>query len=142
MNWRPKSSFVLLGMVVAGWLTGCAAEGPAAATVSGEIKLNGVPLERGAITFASADGPGQPVTAEIKDGHYTATTTAGNKKVYFSAPVVVSRKKESSAPNAPVVEITAEGLPERFNAKSEFTLDVQPGSNNKDWDLHGTGKKH
>lgn len=60
---------------------------------------------------------------------------AGPKRVQISAPVVVGRRKEHVGANAPMVEIRAESLPERYHSKSELTLEVSGGSNTKDWTL-------
>ena len=68
-------SLGLLGLALAG-----CGSGPAAATVSGEVKANGAPVAKGFISFAPADGVGDPVTGEIKDGRYSVATTAGNWK--------------------------------------------------------------
>ncbi|MFM8274163.1 MAG: hypothetical protein ACKODX_17790 [Gemmata sp.] len=130
---------VLMGAAALGaaaLLAGCGGpKGPAPATVSGQVKLNGVAIEKGIIMFAPADGVGAPATAEITKGRYTVATTAGKKAVQVSVPVVTGRQPESAAPGAPMIELTAESVPEKYNAKSELTLDVIAGGNTKDWDL-------
>jgi hypothetical protein len=56
-------------------------------------------------------------------------------KVKFSAPKVVGQKKAYNTADSPMVSITAEALPVRYNAKTELTFDAKPGSNSKDWAL-------
>jgi hypothetical protein len=124
-----------LWAVVTGLMIGCGGGGPAAATVSGEVKVDGVPLEKGDITFSPAEGKGDAVTVNIVKGKYEAHTTAGKKFVQISSPVVTEKRKESDAPNAAWIEFTGEGLPEKYNSKSELTFDAQAGSNTKNWDL-------
>lgn len=138
---RRMAAGFMLGFAVMA-LVGCGGGGPAAATVSGEIKVNGKPLAKGTIAFVSADAPGTPASAEVTAGRYEIHTTAGPKKVQVSAPVVTGKQREYNAPDAPFVEFTEEGLPPKYNTETELTLDVQAGSNTKDWSLDGIkGKK-
>jgi hypothetical protein len=113
-------------------LTGC---GPATGTVSGEINVGGKPADRGVITFSPADSSGEAVTAEISNGKYQAKMVAGKKNVQISIPKVIGKRPESTAPNAAIVEITEERLPERYNSQTTLTFDVQPGSNTKNWEV-------
>jgi hypothetical protein len=53
----------------------------------------------------------------------------------ISAPKVVGKKKVYPTPDSPEMPITAEALPERYNEKTQLTLDVKAGTNTKDWDL-------
>lgn len=133
MYWL-RMVIVIVGCVVAGALAGCGS-GPASASISGEVKVDGVPVEKGVISFSSLDGTGAPVTGEIKNGRYEVRTTAGNKQVRISVPVVTGKQKESNAPDAKFVEITAESLPAKYHSRSELTFDVKSGSNTKNWDL-------
>ncbi|HEY1189128.1 MAG TPA: hypothetical protein VGE74_15850 [Gemmata sp.] len=125
----------VFGLAGAALLVGCGGSGPAPATVSGEVKVNGVAVEKGVISYIPADSTGAPATGDIKNGRYEIATTAGKKRVQISVPVVKDRRKESQAPDAQWVEITAETLPEKYNAKTELTFDVVAGSNTKDWAL-------
>lgn len=125
---------LVLGLGAAVLFAGCGG-GPASATVTGEVKVDGVALENGVISFTAADGTGQSTTTDVTNGRYEIRTTAGKKIVQISAPVVIEKKKESNAPDAQWVEITTERLPDRFNSKTELTFEVQPGGNSKDWHL-------
>lgn len=124
-----------LGLVAAALLAGCGPGGPAPATVSGEVKVNGAPVEKGVISYVPADGTGVPATGDIKNGRYEVATTAGKKRVQISVPVVKDKRKESTAPDAAWVEITAESIPDKYNAKTELAFDAAPGGNAKDWSL-------
>jgi hypothetical protein len=132
MNWRW--AVVIAGCGAAGALAGCGS-GPATATVSGAVRVDGAPVETGTVSYAPLDGTGAPATAEIKGGRYEVRTTAGNKRVQISVPVVTSKRKAHVGADAPWVEITSESLPDKYHSKSELTCDVKPGSNTKDWDL-------
>ena len=118
--------FALIG------LAGC---GPATGTVTGEVTVNGAPLDEGVITFSPADKNGETVTRKIKAGKYEAKMIAGNKFVQISAPVVVGMRKESTHPDAPLIPETEESLPPRYNSESELTFEIKPGMNTKNWTL-------
>jgi hypothetical protein len=132
---KVRLAVVVAGCVAAGLLAGCSGGGPASATVSGSVKLDGVPVANGTIAFAPADGVGSPAAGEIKNGRYDVSTTAGKKVVQISVPVVSGKHKAHVGQDAPWVEVTSESVPEKYNSKSELTFDVRAGSNSKDWDL-------
>src|SRR5262245_13051165 len=95
----PKSSIVLIVFAMLFCITGC---GPAAATVSGEVTVDGKPVEIGSITISVADNVNAPpVTAELKNGKYELSTVAGKKLVGISAFKKVGERKESDVPNSP-----------------------------------------
>lgn len=115
--------------------------GPATGTVSGTVQINGSPAASGVISFVPAEGSGEPATAEITSGKYEVQTTAGKKFVQISAPIVTGKRKEYEGPDAPLVEITEESLPPRYNSQTELNFEVQRGANAKDWDLQAERKK-
>jgi hypothetical protein len=112
------------------------------ATVTGEVTVNGSPLGKGVISFVPADGKGGPVTVNIEKGKYELKVAPGAKLIQVSAPRVTGKRPESNAPNAPLVEITEETVPERYNSKTELTFEVQPGSNTKNVNLTIKGWKN
>jgi hypothetical protein len=128
---------LVLGLAGAGLAGGCART----ASVSGEVTVDGQALEKGTISYAAAEGTDAPAQAAIENGRYQLRTTAGNKRVQISAPVVVGKRREYNGPDAPTVEVTKENLPERYNTKTELTFEVKPGSNTKDWALETKGRK-
>ena len=125
---------ILLALVLTAALSGC---GAPTATVSGEVTVDGQPVDNGVISYGPAEGTGAVVTAVIQKGNYRVQTTPGNKWVQISAPVVVGQRKEYNGPNAPLVDITEERLPERYNAKTELKLEVKAGDNVKNWSVEG-----
>jgi hypothetical protein len=136
--WRRAVLIVVLAAVGAGLAGGC---GPGTATVGGSVTVDGQPLEKGTISYVPADGPGTPAQAAVENGRYDLRTAPGKKLVQISAPAVVGKRKEYNAPDAPLVEVTAERLPERYNSKTELTFEVKPGGNTKDWALETKGRK-
>jgi hypothetical protein len=130
----PILLVVLSGLFSA---SGC---GPATATVSGEVTVDGKPLDRGLIVFSPADSNGEPARARIQNGKYEVRMVAGKKFVQLSAPVVIDRKKESDAPDARLVEITEESLPERYTTGTALSFDAMPGQTVKNWAVESKGK--
>jgi hypothetical protein len=121
----------LLCLICLAALAGC---GPATATISGEVTVDGQPLKKGFIMYSPADGIGQPVTAPIEDGRYHVKTVLGNKFVQISEPVVIAKHPEAGDPTK-FIEQTQERLPERYHVKSELTFEAKAGANTKDWKL-------
>jgi hypothetical protein len=119
---------LVLGLSIA---AGCG--GPGAATVSGEVKVDGEPLQKGVISFSPLEGAGAVASGQIENGRYSVQTTPGKKRVQISAPIVTGQRREYNSPNAPMVEITEEGLADKYHTKSELTFDVQAGNNTRDW---------
>jgi hypothetical protein len=103
--------------------------------VSGTVKVDGIPIESGAITFLPVDGKTATAGGIIKNGAYSVKVPVGAMKVSISAPKVIGEKKIYNTPNSPVMPITKEALPEKYNEKTELTFEVKPGANPKDWDL-------
>ena len=93
------------------------------------------------ISFVPAEATGTPTTANIEAGKYELTTSTGKKFVQISAPIVVGKRKEYEGPDAPLVEITDERLPAKYNSQTELTFDVAPGRNTKDFTLTTDRKK-
>jgi hypothetical protein len=127
---------VLGAVALAALLTLAGCGDPAMPTVSGTIKVDGQPVEEGAIRFTPADGMTQTTGGEIKNGKYSVRVPVGTMKVSISAPKVVGKKKIYNTPNSPVMPITVEAIPARYNEKTELTLEVK-GATQKDWDLQG-----
>lgn len=122
----------------AGLVAGCGG-GPAAATVSGEVLVDGKPLENGTISFTPPDGKGD--TATIKGGRYEAKTSPGNNRVSISESRPGPKRPAYNGPDAPLLETTEEGVLEKYNVNSDLTFDAKPGSNTKDWKVEGKPRK-
>ena len=126
---RHSSFLAIILTLVA--VTGC---GPSTGTVSGTVTVNGQPATSGIISFVPADGKGAPVTVEIQSGgKYSAQSVAGAKQVQISIPVVVGKRPEYNGPGAPMLDITEESIPAKYNSETELTFDLKPGVNQKDW---------
>jgi hypothetical protein len=126
-----RSGFVGLVVLLAGAGCGDSSVG----TVTGTVTLDGQPLQQGTVRFVPADGKSQPAGAEVKDGKFTASVPVGVMQVEFSAAKVVGKRKMYDTPDSPVVEETAEILPERYNVKTELKITVKAGNQAETFDL-------
>ena len=103
--------------------------------VSGEVTLDGHPLKEGIIRFVPVDGQTAAADAPIVNGKFNAKVPAGEKRVEISAPKVVGTQKMIDEPGAKEVDEIGELVPERYNARSELTMKVESGKQQKSFAL-------
>lgn len=127
---RVGGCAVLAALMVA---IGCS--DPSNGEVTGMVRVEGTPVEKGAITFVPADGQGQTAGGEIKAGRYSVRVPVGKMKVSISMPVEDKKKKLYPTADSPEMWMYREGLPARYNENTELEFEVKSGSNQKDWDL-------
>ena len=132
------SPFPAFALLLTALVLGC---GPSTGGVSGTVTVNGQPAKAGIISFVPADANGAPVTGEISDGKYSLQAVVGAKRVQISVPVVIGQRPEYNGPGAPLVEITEESVPAKYNSETELTFDLKPGVNQKDWAVESNKRK-
>jgi hypothetical protein len=101
--------------------------------VKGTVTLDGQPLENGTIRLAPAEGRTSSSGGIIKNGQFTAEAAVGKYRVEISATKLAGGgpvDRHSSA-----VETVIQLIPEKYNTKSELTLDVKAGVNEPVFDL-------
>jgi hypothetical protein len=103
--------------------------------LSGTVTLDGQPLKSGTIRFDSTNGKAHAADASITDGKYSAKIEPGDKRVSITSPKVIGKRKMYDTPDSPIVDVTEELLPKRYNAQSELTLKVEAGPQSKDFAL-------
>jgi hypothetical protein len=136
---RAQVRWVVFVVVLA--VAGCRSSNTA--EVYGTIKLNGKPIEKGSMSFIPAEGKAPTTGCGIKDGRYTAQVHPGLNKVAVSVPKVYATKKlYPDDPKSPEMPLSRESLPEKYSSildptLLELSVDVKPGSNEKDFDLKG-----
>jgi len=114
----PRSLWLLISLVGSTLVVvGCEST---VAHVSGNVTIDGLPLEKGVIVFTAADGEskGQSARADILSGKYEVKVTAGKQKVQISAPFLVTKDG---------YELTRERLPSHFNSATNLEYDVTAG---------------
>lgn len=118
-------------------LTGCG--GPQRGEVTGQVTLDGQPIDGGEIRFLP--NVGLPARADIVKGRYTIPATTGPSVGEVRVEVRWVRRTGKQvpamapAPPGTMIDETAEAVPERFNRNSELTTEIQPGKNAADFAL-------
>lgn len=115
-------------------LSGCGTGEPPEYPVKGNVTLDGKPLEKGLIRF-SPTGNASPAGGEIKAGQYSLKASPGESKVEITSTIVVGKRKAYNTPDSPMVDITREAVPDRYNSRSSLKFEVKAGENSKDFDL-------
>lgn len=118
---------------------GCA--DPNTARIVGSVLVDGQPVARGTIAFIAADGTGDSVSAVINNGRYEVSTTNGAKIIQITVPRIVSQRRAFNDPSAPMLDVTEETIPEKYNSNSVLKMDAQPGSNTKDWSIESKSNR-
>jgi hypothetical protein len=127
---------ISLGLLVS-FSAGCGSspKGPATHPVSGTVTFDGEPLKTGDIQFEPEAAGTGPDAGAIVNGKFSFRAKAGKKRVKITASRDVAGKtmKGAMGEDIPVRE---DFVPERYNAKTELTADVQPkGANAFDFKL-------
>jgi len=126
----------LLSMAFVLGFVGC---GPSRTTVSGEVTLDGQPLDNGSITFIPLEGDTPSAGIAITAGEYHVELAPGKKRVEISATKVVGKRQVYEGdPNSPVVEDVREIIPPVYNAQSTLAVDITPGNNTHSFDLQSS----
>jgi hypothetical protein len=114
-------------------VAGCS--GSNLATVTGTVTVDGEPAEVGAVSFFAVDGRAPTAGARIVNGRYTAQVPTGLCNVQVRVSKLVGQRKIYDTPDSPVKQVWAEVLPPKYNEATELQLDVQPGTNEQNYDL-------
>ena len=134
MNEWPPVRRITCVVLVALAMVGCGGEGPTAYPVQGRVTLDGTPVDRGLVRFVPT-GKAAPVGGEIKAGRYELMAPPGVCRVEITWAKVVGQRKAYDTPDSPLVAMTEEAVPARYNAQSELAYDVQAGRNEKNFEL-------
>jgi hypothetical protein len=122
-------------MFVLAFLPGCA-DGQRTGEVTGTVKVAGqVPPAGSSITFIPTDGKSQTAGAMLQDGRYSVRVPVGMTKVEIRVPRPVAQSGSKVQGPGSEGGLIEESLPAKYNDRSELTFEVQPGKNEKDWDL-------
>jgi hypothetical protein len=96
--------------------------------VAGRITFAGKPLENGRILFRPTEGERRGFSTAIRDGAYQTELPVGKLAVEITATrVVPDQFDESNGSPQPVIEMY---IPDRYNRKTELTIDVTVSSRN------------
>lgn len=116
-------------------LAGCN-EGPARAIVAGKVTYKGAPLAKGQIRFLIDNRPSS--MGQIENGSYRIDyhggVPVGSGKVEIEG-FEDTAKVVFTGPTGEKVHEAKQILPEKYNKKTELTVEIKNGDNEKNFDL-------
>jgi hypothetical protein len=129
-----------VGLLLILLYTGCGGSPETRATIGGEVKLDGRPIERGTIQFMPLQGvEGSITTGEITQGRYQMSGKTGPAIGWNRVEINASRKTGRMAPKPypkrGTTEETVEAVAPRYNSASTLEFEVQPGENQADFNV-------
>lgn len=128
-----------LTMMVPG--IGCNRQDTSRGEITGEVTLDGQPLEQGSLLFTPTDGARGVVTGgPINNGKYALSAKDGPSIGWNRVEIRAVRKtgKMAQKPMAPageMVEEYAEAIAARFNSASTLNVEVKSGENTANFDV-------
>ena len=140
---KPWRSIGAICLALTALGPGCGKVGGNHASIRGEVKLDGKPLEHGSILFVPIDGTkGAPAGGPILNGAYALTgqdgPAIGDNRVEVQA--VRKTGKMVRNPYAPkgqgkLIELEVGAIAPRFNAGSILKAEVKSGDNTVNFDV-------
>jgi hypothetical protein len=115
--------------------SGCGDGASGGARVDGTVTLDGANLEEGGISFYPVSGEGRPTGGKITSGKYSIKGVAtGKNRIHIDIPTGGKRptQEERAHPQAAPPPPKIEGIDQE--------MDVAPGSQEKNIDLHKLGQ--
>jgi hypothetical protein len=118
---------ILIGALA---LCGCGSGGQS--DLSGEVTLDGSPLERGSILLVPKGPTGTATGCEIKAGKYVLTGPQAPKHGTYRVQISASKKSGRRVQKAmgkpgELEDEVVEAVAARFNTKTELTVEVKSG---------------
>lgn len=114
---------------------GCGAR--AGAVISGQVTLDGAPLDEANITFVpTTGGQSQAAWTTVKGGAYAITANEGLGVGAFRVEIRALRASSQKAnPNDPTLISAIEAVPAKYNSRSELKVEIKSGANTADFAL-------
>lgn len=122
---------------------GCSKDGLHRNSISGAVRLDGKPLEKGSIRLTPTKDARGPLTGgEIKDGRYLLSKDIGPVNGWHRVEIHAAKGTGrmvpapfSSGPNPKMIEEIGEAVAPRFNTESTLEIEIRPGNNTADFDV-------
>jgi hypothetical protein len=92
--------------------------------VTGTVTFDGVPVEKGEVSFIPADGQGAPAGAVIENGAFAFEAKPGSKRVEVRASRALPPERQTNPEMGLMYE---DYIPARFNRESTLTAEVKAG---------------
>ena len=132
LSWGPL--VILLAATV-----GCSSR----ASVTGNVTLDGQPIDGGTISFIPTDNAnGSTARGKIEGGHYSIPAseglTPGTKRIKVRWTRKAGKKVRAPRPEFQdkIIEQVMEVVPPRYNARSELKAEIKTGKNVVNFELH------
>ena len=112
--------------------------------MAGHVTLDGRPIEEGSLSLIPAEGTNGPTTgAAISGGNYRILAASGAVPGKYKVEITARRKTGRTtvvadgpyAANPKKIDETEQYLPERYNVRSELSVQIVPGENRCDFTL-------
>lgn len=107
--------------------------------LSGTVRVNGQPIDQGAISFIPTDYKKQRVSGgTIQEGVYSVPEPKGANAGPYRVEIRWFKKTGRMIPDrdsGELYEERKEGLPKRYHEQSELTAEVSPAQSTFDFDL-------
>lgn len=117
-------------------LAGCG--GGSGSSIEGAVTYDGAPVQAGAISFLAADAKsGGSGGGAVVNGAYRVPPEAGLKPGKYRVEIRWAKPtgKKFKSESGDMLDMTEEGLPEKYHTKSELTAEVTSGPNKVDFNL-------
>lgn len=141
MTSRPSMKRLIAFGLLLLLATGCGKTDSNRGSISGEVKLDGKPLERGSILFTPIDGTkGSVAGGQIEGGQYRLSNDKGLAVGYNRVEIRAVRKtgkmvQKPLAPRGQMIEESIEAIPPRFNSASTLKTEIKPGQNTANFEV-------
>jgi len=132
-HWSFRQACWVATMIL---LAGCGSKtGPDVGTVTGQVSLDGKPLEGVNVVFQPETG--RPSIGKTdRSGKYELTYSASRTGAQVGRHSVVIEPAGPESDAAPVADAkNTRSIPARYNARTELTADVKPGRNTLHFEL-------
>ncbi|MHB8902421.1 MAG: hypothetical protein ACYC6Y_26980 [Thermoguttaceae bacterium] len=119
---RPDSTLKLLFAVslLAGLtLAGCGQSGPTRYEITGNVTLDGQPVDGGEVLFIPTDGAGSPDACPIAAGVFKGQVTPGSKRVEINATKDTGKVAPDGLPDY------QNFIPKQYNTESTLTAEIK-----------------
>jgi hypothetical protein len=138
MHWLRTISVGLALCLVAAALAGCSDPYAGRMQVSGAVKLEGQPLDRGSIQFVALEEQSdtQRAGATIKDGAFTIPRKDGLKPGKYMVRITsgdgktIDNPEEAAGPGGSSNIVSVDRIPEDWNVNSKQQVEVKANETN------------
>jgi len=136
MTLTLKLLFRIPVLVFAASICGCGGgSGEPRGAVSGNVTMDGQPVELGQITFTPTGKTGTVTGAEIKGGKYSIPKVDGPVVGGHKVSIRASKKTGQQIPAIPpadpktMIDVMVEYIPTKYNFETTLTTDIKAGDN-------------